>query len=106
MVSRVYISITVPGPPVRPLSLSKSSNSKLADSKIIWKLRPVCLVYVAWLGCRADQTYPELRLETAYWAYMQAHPNHKDLPEGALDDATEALVWCHAGKFILKLETL
>lgn len=39
----------------------------------------------------------ELRLETAYWTFMQSHPNHRDLPEGALDDATEALVWCHAG---------
>lgn len=29
---------------------------------------------------------------------MQAHPNHRDLPEGALEDAMEALVWCHAGE--------
>jgi hypothetical protein len=29
---------------------------------------------------------------------MQSHPNHRELPDGAEDDATEALVWCHAGE--------
>ncbi|KAF8595846.1 hypothetical protein BDV93DRAFT_573665 [Ceratobasidium sp. AG-I] len=40
----------------------------------------------------------KLKFEAAYWTFMQSHPNHRDLPEGALDDATEALVWCHAGE--------
>ncbi|KAF8595847.1 hypothetical protein BDV93DRAFT_417543, partial [Ceratobasidium sp. AG-I] len=31
-----------------------------------------------------------------------SHPNHRDLPEGALDDATEALVWCHADRVLFK----
>ncbi|KAF8597191.1 hypothetical protein BDV93DRAFT_499869 [Ceratobasidium sp. AG-I] len=44
----------------------------------------------------------KLRLEAAYWADMQAHPNHRDLPEGALDDATEALVWCHADRVLFR----
>ncbi|KAG9127621.1 hypothetical protein FRC07_011504 [Ceratobasidium sp. 392] len=40
----------------------------------------------------------KLRFESAYWTFMQSHPNHRDLPDGAIDDATEAVVWCHAGK--------
>ncbi|KAF8595839.1 hypothetical protein BDV93DRAFT_456036 [Ceratobasidium sp. AG-I] len=44
----------------------------------------------------------KLRFETAYWTFMQSHPNHRDLPEGALDDATEALVWCHADRVLFK----
>ncbi|CEL56188.1 hypothetical protein RSOLAG1IB_11877 [Rhizoctonia solani AG-1 IB] len=47
-----------------------------------------------------------LKLEAAYWTYMQSHPNHRELPEGAIDDATEALVWCHAGKFYISVHKL
>ncbi|KAG9077541.1 hypothetical protein FS749_010559, partial [Ceratobasidium sp. UAMH 11750] len=44
----------------------------------------------------------KLRLESAYWTFMQSHPNHRDLPDGAIDDATEAVVWCHADRALFK----
>ncbi|KAG9127457.1 hypothetical protein FRC07_013518 [Ceratobasidium sp. 392] len=44
----------------------------------------------------------KLRFESAYWTFMQSHPKHRDLPEGAIDDAAEAVVWCHADRALFK----
>jgi hypothetical protein len=37
---------------------------------------------------------------------MQSHPNHWELPEGAVDDATEVLVWCHAGEDLCQCDAV
>jgi len=38
-------------------------------------------------------------LEVPYWMFVQSHPNHTRLPDGAKDEAEEALLWCYAGQY-------
>ena len=39
--------------------------------------------------------------ELAYWQYIEKHPAHTTLPQGAKEEAIHALTWSHTGELIV-----
>lgn len=45
----------------------------------------------------------ELKGQARYWEYVQGHPNHlRKLPDGAWQQAHDALSWCYADRLLFK----
>ncbi|KAF8600958.1 hypothetical protein BDV93DRAFT_496167 [Ceratobasidium sp. AG-I] len=48
----------------------------------------------------ANMTSFSFRAETMYWAFVESHPNHRDLFEEDSRKATEALTWSYADRLL------
>ena len=40
-------------------------------------------------------------MELAYWQYIEKHPAHTTLPQGAKEEAVHALTWSHTGELVV-----